>query len=170
MRMVVERLAEGGAVSGAMVVPWAPDALWWPLLRHVDIAGAWGMGISYLESNRLGVWEPTMARRPALIVTFPRALGAARRVGVRADETPGPQYDFHEPSGLWVLRVLAGAILYAPTGSVEGKRGGLWRLERRVAAEDLESEVGREYLSYGSVRVFAGGDEGDAEGTRGRRG
>jgi len=87
-------------------------------------------------------------------VTFPRALGAARRVGVRSEESPGAGYERHEASGLWVLRVLAGAVLYSPTGRIDGKAGGVVRLEHRVAAEDLEEEVSEESLAPTAACAF----------------
>ena len=79
MRLVGERLREAltGTVSGVVVVPYAPEAMWWKLLRYFAVVAHLGCGRSpsHLEANTLGEWRPLAARRESLILAFPRSSG-----------------------------------------------------------------------------------------------
>ena len=61
--------------SGAIVVPWAPEAAWWPLTRHMTCVARLGIGSRHLEENREGRWVRVSARRPSAVFVFPRVSG-----------------------------------------------------------------------------------------------
>ena len=62
-------------VSGIVIVPWAPEAAWWPLMRHMTCVARFPSGSKHLEENRAGIWVPVTARRPSLAMSFPLNLG-----------------------------------------------------------------------------------------------
>ena len=78
LRLVMERLTLDPATCarGVMVVPWAPEAAWWGLVRHFSVAGHMTPCTRYLEHNRLGSWQSVESARGALLLRFPRAAGA----------------------------------------------------------------------------------------------
>ena len=49
--------------DGLIVVPWAPEAAWWPLTRHFECVARYGIGSRHLEINRGGRWGRVSARR-----------------------------------------------------------------------------------------------------------
>ena len=63
--------------TGLIVVPWAPSAKWWGLLRHFSMVGSFRAGSSHLEMHQLGRWRRVRAQRDSLILRFPRAAGSA---------------------------------------------------------------------------------------------
>ena len=74
LRLLGERLAgydgdnssnRGPPPSGVVIVPFAPDAHWWTLVRHFCCVGRWEIGDSYLEMNQLGVWREVKSKRSA---------------------------------------------------------------------------------------------------------
>ena len=83
MRLVGDRLQQslGGSVAGILIVPWAPQALWWKLLRYFAVVAhrCPDLHPGALEANTLGSWQPLAARRPALILAFPRSSGGKVR-------------------------------------------------------------------------------------------
>ena len=56
---------------GLVLVPWAPQAAWWPLVRHFTCVARFGVGSRHLEENRAGRWTNVSARRPSVILAFP---------------------------------------------------------------------------------------------------
>ena len=71
-RLTIERDA---CPSGLVVVPWAPEAAWWPLTRHLICVARFGVGSRHLEESRLGRWVRVTARRPTVVFAFPRLAG-----------------------------------------------------------------------------------------------
>ena len=146
LRLIGERMAQmedamqtlAGPVdtlSGLMLVPRAPEAAWWPMLKYFDVVGVLEAGGGHLEANRLGSWAPLPARRDTLVLRFPRVAGArARRVGVRGGDSPGP--DYVRAGEWWVLMVHAGAIVFAPEDGALGG-GDLLRVESDLSAESF---------------------------------
>ena len=55
--------------EGLIMVPWAPEATWWPLVKHFTCIARFGVNSRHLEENRAGKWVPVgvSARRPSLI-------------------------------------------------------------------------------------------------------
>ena len=74
---ICERLSMDttSGVSGVVVIPWAPEAAWWPLVRHMTCVARFKGGSKHLEENRAGIWVPVIARRPSLAMSFPLNLG-----------------------------------------------------------------------------------------------
>lgn len=98
LRLFGERLrsAAPGSYSGIMVLPYAPEAQWWKLLKHFRVVAHLGPSQKrpHLEANSLSVWRPLAAHRATLIVAFPRSAGPkALPVAIdwveRAPEEPG---------------------------------------------------------------------------------
>ena len=60
-----------------MVLPYAPEAQWWKLLKHFRVVAHLGrhLHLPHLEANTLATWRPLAARRDSLIVAFPRSAG-----------------------------------------------------------------------------------------------
>ena len=79
LRLVGERLRDAlpGSFSGLMVLPYAPEAQWWKLLKHFRVVAHIGrhLHLPHLEANTLATWRPLAARRDTLIVAFPRSAG-----------------------------------------------------------------------------------------------
>ena len=68
--------ADGERSSGVVIVPYAPTAKWWGLLRHFLVVGQYEAGqTGQLEMNQLGDWKPVPTRRAFVILAFPRAAG-----------------------------------------------------------------------------------------------
>lgn len=78
LRLIGERLSSQpeSCARGVIIVPDAPTAAWWPMLRHFAVVGRMGRGDGLIEENRLGRWSGTAAQRESLILAFPRAAGA----------------------------------------------------------------------------------------------
>jgi len=57
---------------GVVVVPLAPEAGWWKLLRHFTVVGQWRRGALSLDANVDGQWLSSLSQRPALLLAFPR--------------------------------------------------------------------------------------------------
>ena len=72
-----ERLdpANPGGTRGLIVVPWAPEASWWPMLKHFTCVARFGVGSRHLEENRAGKWIRVSARRHSVVMSFPALLG-----------------------------------------------------------------------------------------------
>ena len=77
LRRVGERLTLSLATCprGLIIVPWAPEASWWPLTRHFEIVARFEVGSRHLEESRLGRWVQVTARRPSVVLSFPRLAG-----------------------------------------------------------------------------------------------
>jgi len=146
MRLIGERMSAIGihergtmvqdvGVSGLMVVPRAPEAAWWSMMKYFDVVGELGADEGCLEANCLGSWTPIGGRRSMLVLRFPRLSGGnARRVGVRGGASPGPDYVQSQGSDWWLLPILKGAVLYSPSGLDEP--GGLVRVDDDLVDED----------------------------------
>ena len=92
-----------------MVLPYAPEAQWWKLLKHFRVVAHIGrhLHLPHLEANTLATWRPLAARRDTLIVAFPRSAGPKTLpVTVdwveRAPEEPG--YELCPPTPEFYLR------------------------------------------------------------------
>ena len=150
LRLVMERLTLDPATCarGVVVVPWAPEAAWWGLVRHFAVVGHMTPCTCYLEHNRLGSWQPVESRRGALLLRFPRAAGAVA-APLSAMIALGRE-DRGEFGAAW--SVSAAAPL--PTGSI------LYSALRigDVARRDLEARHGREEAGtlYLTLEAFDG--------------
>ena len=101
LRMVGERMREAmdGNTSGLVVVPWAPEALWWKMMRYFSVVAHLSPGLHHpmLEANTLGSWRPLAAARPSLIAAFPRSSGSqARPVHVTSFSSSPPSAGYEE--------------------------------------------------------------------------
>ena len=79
LRTVGERLmaADGERVSGVVIVPYAPTAQWWGMLRHFLVVGRCEAGHEgQLVMCQIGTWRPVITRRAFVILAFPLAAGA----------------------------------------------------------------------------------------------
>ena len=131
LRMIGERLmaSDGERVTGVVVVPFAPEAKWWGLLRHFTVVGHSDVGQQgQLEMNQAGSWQPVRVRRAFLMLAFPRAAGAVVRPVRAPTESQGYVQSVHGGSGFF-LPLPAGAMLYGPSGQ-KGQRGCLYRVWR----------------------------------------
>ena len=73
------------------MVPDDSSAQWQTLLKYGRVVGRWDEGEEVLETNVLGRWLPSTARRPTLLVVFPRAAGSvARRLMLTTRESMEP--------------------------------------------------------------------------------
>ena len=64
-------------MAGVVVVPFAPEALWWKLLKHFAVVAHLNCSrhSSHLEANTLSTWRPLGAQRESLILAYPRSAG-----------------------------------------------------------------------------------------------
>ena len=80
LRLIGERLrgAVAGSMAGVVVVPFAPEALWWKLLKHFAVVAHLNCSrhSSHLEANTLSTWRPLGAQRESLILAYPRSAGS----------------------------------------------------------------------------------------------
>lgn len=109
LRLVGERLRDSavGSISGVVVVPFAPEALWWKMMKHFSVVAHLGCSRNrpHLEANTLSSWRPLASQRESLIVVFPRSAGImAHRLHLEYDD----EFD-----------VSGGYKLYPPTPSVQ---------------------------------------------------
>ena len=131
LRLIGERLAgpNGEEVRGAVVVPWAPSAKWWQMLNHFSVEGFYPEGGGHLEINQMGRWVGVRARRPSLLLSFPRGAGA-RVLQVQTEQdfagtAPAGYVSVAGCNGL-CLPVLSGAVLYSPSGHPGRESGCLY--------------------------------------------
>ena len=79
LRLVGERLRDAvtGSLTGVVVVPFAPEALWWKLVKHFAVVAHLNCSRdrSHLEANTLSSWRPLGAQRESLILAYPRSAG-----------------------------------------------------------------------------------------------
>ena len=77
LRLVGEQLSGSASTCarGLILLPFAPEAPWWRLTRHLVPIGRLGEGGGHLEENRLGRWVPVTSRRDSVVFSFPRAAG-----------------------------------------------------------------------------------------------
>jgi hypothetical protein len=93
LRRIGERLAAVSArgIRAVAMVPDDSSAQWQTLLKYGRVVGRWDEGEEVLETNVLGRWLPSTARRPTLLVVFPRAAGSvARRLMLTTRESMEP--------------------------------------------------------------------------------
>ena len=78
LRLIGERLhpLPDQTARGLILLPWAPEARWWNLTRHLVCVGRYPIGSRHLEELRLGRWTPVSSRRASALFAFPRAAGA----------------------------------------------------------------------------------------------
>ena len=104
--------------SGVIVVPWAPDAAWWPLTRHLSCVGRLRIGSRHLEESRQGAWVTVTARRPTGIFAFPRMSGTTLPLTTLVDLGRGDPGELtSDARRLAVSRsapLPVGSLLYSP--------------------------------------------------------
>ena len=140
----------GPPLSGVVIVPFAPEANWWKLIRHFTCIGRWEIGDEHLEMNQLGKWRAVRAKRASLALAFPRSaghsikpieleLGMNKNGYVSAPDAPA--------RGL-MLPLPAGAFVYnrGPRKGVRGELLVVWD-------EFRPYEAGRENDEEGNLRV-----------------
>ena len=154
LRMVGERMREalGGSTSGLVVVPWAPEAMWWKMLRYFTTVAHLSPHLHHpmLEANTLGTWRPLAAARPGLIVAFPRSTGGRVRpvhVTSESSSAPAPGYLEVPTEGKtkvgthkFALILPKGTFVYAVPA--EGDFGGLYLLTETYRPETAEDAYG----------------------------
>ena len=122
---------DGARLRGIVVVPVAPRAKWWGLVRHFQVEGWFMAGGRHLEMNMLGTWASTRSARPSLLLSFPSGAGTAAPI----QSSPGQCVEYLEAMGGYVgaagvegvcRPVPSGALLYAPGAEREGARGSLY--------------------------------------------
>ena len=107
-----ERLdpAKPDGTTGLIVVPWAPEASWWPMLKHFTCVARFGVGSRHLEENRAGKWIRVSARRPSVVMSFPALLGTVVPLDSVVPEDEGNTSILEEDSPT----LLPGTLLYSP--------------------------------------------------------
>ena len=75
-------------LRGLVLVPWAPQAAWWPLVRHFTCVARFGVGSKHLEENRAGKWTHVSARRPSILLAFPIHSGTVVPLDAVVDRDP----------------------------------------------------------------------------------
>ena len=162
LRLVGERLRDAmvGSLTGVVVVPYAPEAMWWKLMKHFAVVAHLNRGGQppHLEANTLSSWRPLAAKRESLIVTFPRSTGNATLplhvdwVTRQPDEpgyylcpalpptAPSHLEEMEEWPGLrrqFIMHLPRGAFVYSLPAK-EGDFGGLYQLteDYRPTTED----------------------------------
>ena len=72
LRLIGEQLTGSlkTCARGLVLLPYAPEALWWRLTRHLVPVGRMGAGGAHLEENRLGRWGPIKALRDSVVFSF----------------------------------------------------------------------------------------------------
>ena len=184
LRLVGERLRDAlpGSFSGLVVLPYAPEAQWWRLLKHFSVVAHIGRHshTPHLEANSLATWRPLAARRDTLIVAFPRSAGPKTlQVAVdwveRAPEEAGYELcpslpDFYQREGeewpgvprVFALTLPKGAVVYSlPAES--GKFGALYLLMESyqpTTEEDAYGPVAVELLRDGRAKSKSVDDRG----------
>ena len=165
LRLIGERLSgydgddsshRGPPPSGVIVVPYAPSAMWWGLVRHFTCVGRWEVGSSHLEMNQLGVWRGVRSNRASLALAFPRSSGKVSPVEVREGQylasgsrllSEGYVVPPDMPRTL-MLPLLTGSFVYSPAenGKDRGELLLVWDAFR-------PQEEGREYNEEGNMAV-----------------
>ena len=107
---------------GLVVVPWAPEAAWWPLMRHMTCVARFGVGSRHLEENRAGRWVNVSSRRPSLVMAFPLNLGTVLPLDLVVPREASGERG----------RVLPGTLLYSPMHASTRQRGSFKRGRGRV--------------------------------------
>ena len=139
----------GPPVQGVVLVPDDPSAQWWKLMKHFRVVGRLPVGgASHLEMAQLGNWKPVLARRSALILAFPRSIGAAISPIILREGMDGGGHVFAADAGeVKALPMPRGSVVYSP--GVKGARGELfvvWRTFDPCA-------FGREVDEEGELRL-----------------
>ena len=115
-------LSPSSCPRGLVLVPWAPEAAWWRLTRHFLCVGRFGVGSRHLEECRLGRWARVSARRPSVLLAFPRAAGAfSLPVSLLLERGGGASRGREAVSELSISArapLPAGSLLYVPRRSL----------------------------------------------------
>ena len=90
--------------KGLIVVPWAPTAPWWKLTKHFTCVARFGVGSRHLEENRGGKWVRISARRPSIVLAFPRHLGSVLPLGLFVRREGGATHTLPKGSLLYTAR------------------------------------------------------------------
>ena len=129
LRLLADRMAADGSTEAVAIVPSPPSESWGKLLRHGSVIGELPAGDGILEAHSPNGWLPIIARRPALIVSFPRAAGSFCRPIVTTElpsteEAGALTHGYVETAAGFCLPLLPGSFVYerAAEGSdVPGK-------------------------------------------------
>ena len=165
LRLLGERLAgydgddsshRGPPPMGVVVVPFAPEAQWWSMVKHFACVGRWEAGSFHLEMNQMGSWKTVRALRPSIALVFPRSVGSHLApvelpVGWSSFRQDGARMGYVEavdcPGRGLMLPLVTGSFVYSP-----GLRGG--RGELLMIWHSFHPEVpGRELDEEGELRV-----------------
>ena len=106
---------------GLVVVPWAPEAAWWPLMRHMTCVARFGVGSRHLEENRAGRWVNVSARRPSLVMSFPIDLGTVLPLDLLVPREPA---EGTERSSLLPGTLLYSIMLTSREAALAGEEAG----------------------------------------------
>jgi hypothetical protein len=136
LRVIGERLmaADGERSSGVVVVPFAPEAKWWKLVRHFVVVGRCEVGEQgQLEMAQLGEWRPVSVRRAFLMLAFPHAAGALVRPVSMPSIQDGYVSSLFGGEGFY-LPLQSGSFVYSSSGKSK-EPGCLYRVWRRFDPE-----------------------------------
>ena len=147
------REMDGIPTAGVMVLPNAPNANWWKLMRHMATVAHLlpHSPHPHLEACTLGSWAPIRSTRSSLIAVFPRSAGMSgaplalrsARAGSAAlrhyrllapgEGEAGSAAEDEGSTCLYVLPRPRGTIIYTPDHDGDAKgvdAGAFWLLTR----------------------------------------
>ena len=125
LRHIGTMMQDHQGAQGIVLVPEAPEAGWWSMLRHFACIGRWPAGSAHLEDCLIGTGRSVRSRRPTLILSFPRAAGAMPRQLTNETGRDGRGRELRGKE--WHLHALEGSIVYQP-GRIAGQPGCLYWL------------------------------------------
>ena len=138
LRLIGERMAgydgddsshRGPPPTGVIVVPYAPEARWWMLVKHFTCVGRWEIGSTHLEMNQMGIWRGVRSKRTSLALLFPRSAGQISPVEVQEGQylTLGSRLSKEgyvappdKPKTL-MLPLVTGSIVFSPAPKGKGR-------------------------------------------------
>ena len=132
LRLIGSRLTGDVATCprGIVIVPFAPDAGWWSLLRHFSCVGEYESKVNMLEAATVGGWSAAYTRRPSLVMFFPRA--GARLAPLRAAVQTG-SYVAEAGKDKWAITLQMASTRAAddepPEGKVAAQHALIWHAQ-----------------------------------------
>ena len=120
---------------GLVVVPWAPEAPWWRLTRHFSFVASTSVGSRHLEENRGGRWVRISARRPSLVLAFPRHLGTVKKVSCVTTDGEGDESSRTLPKGSVLYAPVRGGARALDDAAESGEAGTLYQLLEDYSGE-----------------------------------